>query len=306
MLVSSLSNNSLFFEILSSELKKFLIEVPYNSVSQFYEVLDKRRVDDRFGLSCVWQAYALGARLKDKGICDVSYYVDGRHVALICHADDEQYLIDPYLLHTVPIDISMFYSKNVDDSSGVVSAERVIKRESYAYPYRKLGDSGYRPAKLVTKFYPDRRELCLTYKKYSLSRGHYIISRAFTMDLDRAIATTPPDDAVVRLHLFHGEQNNLSIRIVHRKNHCMYELIYPIALYHRAPVDERHLIARDNNGKMIMADNLEAFRFVVNKMSESLCCSVTVLQSFVLEGVAIYEKYAPSTIDYSTFQLKDE
>ncbi|MCG8673527.1 MAG: hypothetical protein MI867_29335 [Pseudomonadales bacterium] len=297
MLTTSLTHSSLFFEILSRELKNFLVEVPYNSISQFYKAFNKQETDKRFGVSCVWQSYELGRRLTEKGICDVSYYVDGRHIALVCSTDEEEYLIDPYLLHTTPIEIYRRFDLDTDNP---------ITRESYAYPYRKTGKSKYKPAKVVTKYYPSSNEISLTYKRFSPSKEHYVPSRLFRLKLDNEFSTTPPDVNDFRHLLHHGEQNNLSIRIVHRKDYRMYELIYPVALHHRQPISENNLIARDNNGRMLRNDNSEAYAHLVRKLSDSIQCSSEELISFVLGGVEIYEEHAPDLIKHANFYIKDE
>lgn len=296
MISTALSNDSLFYEILSSEIKSFLIDVPYTSISQFYEYYENQHVDSRFGVSCVFQSYAFGKLLESKGICDVSYYVDGRHVALLCSAEGETFLIDPYLLHTSPIEIR---PKAINDHSDT------IRSESYAYPYRKQKNNN-KPSKLSANYYPEFNKVRLTYKKYSPCKEHYVISRMFTLDLNCTISSSPPSIDVVKPLLHHGEQNNLSIRMLHRKEHLMYELIYPIALYHSQAIDEGYLIARNNNGQLITTEDKSSFKSIINRMTESLECSESTLISFVLGGVAIYEKHAPKHIEYATLQMKDE
>lgn len=292
-----ISNISPFYAALNYELRKFLVEVPYTSVSQFYQFFGSRKADDRYGVSCVWQAYMLGTRLKQKKIGEISYYVDGRHVALICRSDNQQYLIDPYLLHTDPLEIKRGLSPESPDST---------RSSAHAYPFRHENNANCKPSKLAATYYADSNSVRLTYTKFSQSKNHYVISRTFNMDLNRNISDLPPPEQIVIPLLHHQEQNNLSIRIVHKQDHHIYELIYPIALYHNKPVDEANLVARDNNGKMHTFGETEQFHSILTNMSASLECSQKELTDFVLEGVEIYERNAPDVIPYSPFTIGNE
>lgn len=297
MINTALKNSSLLFEILSCELKSFLLDVPYNSISQFYEFFTEQTAESRFGVSCVWQSYEFGKRLHNRGLCDIDYYVDGRHVALICSTDDESYLIDPYLLHTTPIAINKPFSSETVEPS---------KNESFAYPYRTITKEQYKPSKLSTTFYPEFNRLRLTYKKYSPTKNHYVVSRVFNMDLEKKIPSRPPTrDQVIPL-LHHGEQNNLSIRLVHRESHELYELIYPIAHQHGKPIKFENLVARTNNGKVFTIEHSDVFSNHIDAMADSLQCPTQALIDFVLGGVAIYEQHAPQVIEYAELKLKDE
>jgi hypothetical protein len=297
MAESYISNISPFYAALNYELRKFLVEVPYTSVSQFYQFLGNRNADERYGVSCVWQAYMLGERLKQKKIGQISYYVDGRHVALICRSGNQQYLIDPYLLHTDPLEIKPNAVPESQDSN---------RSSAHAYPFRSEDNANYKPSKLAATYCANSNSVRLTYTKYSRSKNHYVISRAFNMDLNRNISDSPPPEQIVVPLLHHQEQNNLSIRIVHKHDHRIYELIYPIALHHNKPVDEVHLVARDNDGKMHTFGETDQFRSILTNMSASLECSPKELTNFVLEGVEIYERHAPEVIHYSPFTIGNE
>lgn len=291
------ADSSLLHEILSYELKKFLLEVPYTSISQFYQFFDKRPAAERFGVSCVWQSYLLGERLQKKGIADISYHVDGRHVAIVCRDHDQQYLIDPYLLHTTPLLIKR---------GSAVETPMGFKNESYAYPYRRSSGSGCKPAKLTLTHFEEANVVRLAYTRFSQTKNHYLVSRIFNLDLGHSIPPTPPTREIVMPLLHHGEQNNLSIRLLHKRDHHMYELIYPIALHHNKNIDSSHLLARDNDGRMHAFGDSARFNPIVSGMCESLDCTRQELLDFVLDGVAIYERHAPETIHYANFSIGDE
>lgn len=296
MFGTEISQHSLFFEMLSYELKSFLLDVPYTSVTQFHEFLGNQTIPQNFGVSCVWQAYLLGERLVEKGFADIRYLYDGRHVALIAEADGMQFLLDPYLLHTSPLFL--------DWKPAQARSEKTV--ESYAYPYRKVDGVGYKPSKLQVTQMDAADKLRLTYKRFSPSRGHYVAARVFNMSMSRLAPDTPPTPDIVKPLLHHGEQNNLSIRIVHRKDHCLYELVYPIALHHLDEVHAEHLLFRDNNGRLYPWSDKEIRATFLKRMAESIGATPSGIVDFVLEGARIYEAHAPVDIAYAPFTLKDE
>lgn len=291
------AQNSLIYEMLSYELKRYLLDVPYTSISQFYRFFKQENMDETFGVSCVWQTYGLGTRLREKGIDNIRYLYDGRHVVLICEAEGEAYLFDPYLLHTSPI----FLGTECD-----MAKSATMQCESFAYPYRKSSQQGYRPSKLQVTNTQGGDHYRLTYKRFSPTRGHYVASRVFNLSNDKKAPETPPSTDMVIPLLHHGEQNNLSIRVVHSKEHQTYELIYPIALYHKKPIIAENLILKDNNGHVIPWSDTAHKNHCLKKIAETLNVAALDLVDFVLGGVAIYEETAPCDIEYAKYTIGDE
>lgn len=274
---------------LADILHAFLIDVPYNSLSQFYQIFDNQSPPAHFGTSCVWQSYLLGDRiLASMDNCKLSYLNDNRHIALLCETGSRQYLLDPYLLHTTPIELPV---------------KRTERASSAAYPHRLDSDGNSRWGKLLAQ--RDDSILRLLYTRYSPIRKHSIIARAFHLDMSRHTPGKPPSSDFVRPLLHHGEQNNLSIRVVLRDSHEMAELIYPISLQHRQPVKHANLLARNNQGEFTPSGDA-AYREILKRMALSLGCSTNDLENFVLGGVTIYEQHAPDHINYSPYRIINE
>lgn len=279
--------------ILTQTLENLLIEVPYTSISQFYKVFENQTPPERFGVSCVWQSYLLGDRLREAGLdCEQTYLNDRRHIALLCTQGRRRFLLDPYLLHRVPIELS---------PDGEEHERR--RFEVPAYPNRCDDVGTTRSAKLVVDAHGTN--INLLYTRYSPERRHAVIARAFNLNTENQAGNKPPEGDFLKPLLYHGEQNNLSIRVILRDTLEMSELIYPIALLHGQPVQRDHLLVRNNQGQFIRADEA-GFPEAMVRMRDSLGCTADDLETFVLDGVNIYERHAPVHIDYAPYRIRND
>jgi len=283
---------ALLHEVLAFELKKTLFEVPYSSVSQFYSFVAGQDLPLHVGLSCVWQSYHLGESLRRKRLCDVSYLVDGRHVAVLCHDDGAYWLLDPYLLHIVPL------------SLGDLQAD--MQADVPAYPFRNAADGSSKPSRLRVEYAAAQRQLRLTYTRYSPSRRFYVTSRYFSFSLDRLAPAQAPAAADILPLLFHAEQNNLSIRIVSQDDHRLHEVIYPLALHAGQSPDASHLLVRDNIGRVYRATQSPHYDYGFHRVAKALRFDERRLREFMLDGASIYQAAAPSGIAYPPYAIKDE
>lgn len=276
-------------ETLSRMLADFLIDVPYNSISQFYRIFENQVPPQRFGTSCVWQSYLLGDRIRSSlKDCQLTYLHDGRHIALTCATRSRIFLLDPYLLHKDAIELP------VEDGE---------QSESRAYPDRKDAAGNDHPGRLLVR--RDANTLKLIYSRFSPTRLHPFIARAFHLDMADQAPQDPPEGEFIKPLLYHGEQNNLSIRMVLRESRDMAELIYPISVLHRQPVQKANLLTRDNQGRF-MSPTDPGHNTLLCRMSESLGCTTGELEDFVLEGVRIYERHAPKEIDYAPYKMTND
>lgn len=283
---------SLLHEVLAYELRKTLFEVPYSSVSQFYTFVAEQDLPRQVGLSCVWQSYHLGESLRRKHVCDVSYLLDGRHVAVLCHADGQYWLLDPYLLHTTPLAL------------GDLQSDSVV--EAPAYPFRNAQDGTSKPSRLKAEFAADVRQLRLTYTRYSPVRGFHVTSRYFSFALEKPAPDQPPPGRDIVPLLFHPEQNNLSVRIVSGDDHRLHEVIYPLALHADAEPDPSHLLVRDNAGRVYGPSQSPHYSFGFQRVARALRFDERRLRDFMLDAVAIYRRHAPPGISYPPYVIKDE
>lgn len=271
--------------ILKKALNDLLIEMPYNSISHLYQYFTSTTPDSRFGAACAWQTIELANRLKSLGAEELFFVRDHRHGALITACHGRLFLLDPYLMHIEPISLSkLFQSK--------------LGLEFIAYPMCQIRGISKQVSILHARFYAKRGVLSLKYKRLNLLTEEYQISHKFKFNLNQRLITRPSDDEIIHL-FFDPEQNNLSIRAINPIDKRVSQLIYPICLYHGDNlISEKRLVLKTNEGAIIKHQNKAVFENEVNKMCIGLRCSREELISFILGGVEIYEKHAPSRIAY--------
>ncbi len=268
-----------------------LYSVHYSSVTQYYEYLESRQVDRRFGTSCGFQALAVGRALEEAGIDDVRYYMDGRHAAVICRDDDgERYLCDPYLMHTTPISL--------------IEAARPEGVDVEAYPIT-IDENGVRhTSQLKVRYLESSNVISLQYLRLAAGSTKRTLSRYFRLRLDRPVEG-PPAPEEVRMMLFHPEQNNLSVRVIDPKHGAVISLIYPVCLYHglgRPSVEHLQIVTSEQSLPIAHSQTLP-FQTQLRRMARVLGVASDNLVQFVMEGVNIYERHAPASIQYHAYPV---
>lgn len=276
-------------------LADVIFDVPYCSVSQYYEYYGDAPAPAVFGVSCAWQTFEVGRRLAAAGCGPVSYLVDGRHVAAVTATAYGMDVYDPYLLHLEPLRLRLRDARA--DGTVVAACEAV--------PIRTTADGHRTPGRLRAVWAPQRNRLRLEYTRLSPSRGHHVVARMFSFATDRVLGAVPPPADVVRPLLLHPEQNNLSVRVVDREQRRVHELVYPLAGVHRAPSRADGLLTRDNQGRWARHGQL-AFDGVLRAMARTLDVGTGELVDFVLGGVDIYRRIAPADLALAPYSLEDE
>ncbi len=284
-------------DLFAVALTQVLHEVPYSSASQFYEYFGDAPADPRYGKSCAWQSFAVGARLVTLGGPVVRYHVDGRHVAAVAHSADGLVVLDPYLLHLEPLRLSL--DDRRPDGSVVAT--------SPALPVRVDSSGTPRPGQVRATWIPHRDRLKLEYRRFSPARGHHTVSRFFTLPTNSELRLVPPPAEVIRPLLVHPEQNNISVRVVDPADHHVREIIYPLgdpdAGSH--PVSASRLCARDNQGALVRHGR-PAFAVTVGAIARTLGASPADVLDFVLGGAEIHRRVAPADLQLSDYNLVDE
>lgn len=283
-------------ELLSDVLSEVLYAVPYSSASQFYEYFGDAPADARFGKSCAWQSFDVGDRLRALGGLTVRYYVDGRHVAAVLHGDDALVVFDPYLLHVTPLRLNRAQARS--NGSVVASVD--------ALPVRRDSAGLARPSQVRATWLPRQSRLKLEYLRFSPTRDHYVISRYFVLSTERELLAAPPPADVIRPLLVHPEQNNVSIRVVDRKDDQVRELVYPLTgTDARSPIEPAQLCARDNQGAIFRAGE-PGFAATVASVARALQVGADDLFDFVLGAARIYRRVAPADLQLPDYQLVNE
>ena len=275
-------------------LTQVLHEVPYCSASQFYEYYGDAPADPRFGKSCAWQSFEVGARLAALGGPPVRYLVDGRHVAAVVHTDDGLVVLDPYLLHTEPLRLPRADPR----------ADGAVVATSPALPIRYDADGTARPGRVKATWVPHRDRLKLEYQRFSPTRGHHLVSRFFTLPTDSELRLVPPPAEVIRPLLVHPEQNNISIRMLDPADQQVREIIYPLdgAAGETTPA---RLLTRNNQGALARHGD-PAFAATLGAIARHLQMSPTDVTDFVLGAADIHRRVAPADLQLPDYQVVDE
>lgn len=268
--------------LLTERYEQILFERPYSSVAQMHQFLGGVDPDPRFGASCVLQSLELAETLRADGFDDVVLHVDGRHVAVTCRCEGRPYLLDPYLLHAAPI--------LLDD---VMAASRGAFS---AYPIR-----GGVAAELRVRVYRTAPVVSLAHFVYDPVAAQLALNRHFKLRLDAAVDRGLSADDVKAV-LFHPEQNNLSIRVLDRRDLCLTDLIYPIAHHHGdALICEERLVCRTNEGTFAPYGSRDEFETLVSRICGAIGATREELVAFMLDGVRLYEEHAPAEIPYHPY-----
>jgi hypothetical protein len=270
-------------------LRDVIFDVPYTSVSQFYEYFGDAPAPSAFGASCAFQSFEVGRRLAEAGGPAVRYLVDGRHVAAVVVSEDGLEVLDPYLLHLEPLRLPLDHAR--PDGTVVASAS--------ALPFRQDALGRRQPGRVRAVWRPARGRITLEYTRFSPRRQHHVVSRFFTLATDRALREAPPPADVVRPLLLHPEQNNLGLRVADRGDGALREVVHPLT----GP--GQGLVARDNEGTLFRSGD-RGFTGVLAAVAQTLQLPPEDVVDHLLGGVALHRRVAPPDLDLPPYSLEDE
>lgn len=277
-------------------LDKALTGVPYNSATQILEYFAGETVPAPMGMSCAFQAFWVGAELERRCGRRPEYFRDGRHRAAVAVDGDVLTVLDPYLLHQVPLRLARHDA----------GTDGIVKVAVPAYPVREAADGRRLPSRVQAKWDVDTGALRLTYSRYSPRRDHFVIARAFAVAEDPGLTTIPPPAAEVRPRLLHVEQNNLSVRVLHPTSRHLHEVVLPLRGLDR--VDRRTpttLVSRNNQG-VVAPTATAAFERDLSLVAESVGCPSDEVVDFLMRAAATYLRAAPPTDRLAPYSLEDE
>ena len=257
-----------------------LTRMPYNSVTPVYQTAGII-VPDYFGDNCIGQAEAVINNLP-RSLAEKSFYlVDERHHLVITLIGEDYYLLDPYLMHKEPINISLQLRNGA------------LQQTYPAYPLEFNDRKEEMRSFISVNFLPDAHDTCTRFSlrkgRFSPSHDRYEIA-VFNFDLQNRIKErTAPDDPAIA---FHAEQTTLSIRYFDPKTAKVTHLIYPIATVLRRPIDLRYLYIKDAKGARISYLH-ERFSIEADALAAKLKCQgVYELLDFIIGGARIYQQRA--------------
>jgi hypothetical protein len=282
-------------ETLTLLLRETLLQVPYNSATQILEYFADRKLPDCMGMSCAWQTFWIAKKVGERTSAEATFLRDERHVAAIYRDQNRLAILDPYLLHQLPLCLS------------AAEAERGVIQDSVdAYPVRYDADGARRPSRLRASWDLRTHAIRLEYVRYSPRRGHNYVYRCFTLRPDAVLTEVPSPPEIVRVRLLHPEQNNFSIRVVHPISEELAEIVLPLAGVSRQnPATERDFVTKNNSGQVSRAGSA-GFDRDLRLVSEAVASSPRSLCELLLETAELYANVAPSDRKLAAYSLEDE
>ncbi|MFF3174643.1 hypothetical protein ACFVQ0_18725 [Streptomyces sp. NPDC057900] len=274
-------------------LVELLTSYPYNSASQLHEYFGDGPLPSAYGGSCAWQSFEAGRGVAERVGVEAEYRVDGRHVAAVYRDADGITILDPYLMHCLPLRL-----ERADAVDGDVSLT------VEAYPFRVRGDGSAAPSSVRVRWRLGDDSVRLNYLRFSPRRGHRVISRSFLMRPDRVLAEVPPDAGWVRPQLLHPEQHSVSVRVLHPGTRQLAELVMPLA---GRPLrgDSRSLISKDNQGAVARQGSRE-FDRDREVVADAVGVPGREIEEVLFKAAELHRAAAPDGLALAEYSLEDE
>jgi hypothetical protein len=259
-----------------------LKEVPYNSVSSVFNVA--REVPPAvFGGNCIWQVMQLRKRLLNEGVRGTYFLRDGRHHTLIVPSREALFLLDPYLMHKEPINLTEMLDS------------REKQRKFIAYPNVIDASGKVQKGYIAIVFEKDKHRFVIEKGRFNPNLSEYRVLRFF-FDLNcpkyRTLSLSNPSVA------FHPEQTSLSIRVLDIASGEVMHLIYPIHKFYNLPVNESHLYVKTNQCLVVPHSKSRDFNNSVSRIATTLNCTIEEMLRFMRRGVVLYNRLAPQDINF--------
>jgi hypothetical protein len=188
---------------MKEQLTQIILGTPYFSAGKLL-MAEGVRYNHNLGGNCVFQNTALAGRLRDQGGAPsfISSLSDRLHFATLCREGSQQYLLDPFLLHREPINLTKILKQKTE-------------KHYDAYPY-----TGGMPSRLVVR--PTSKST-FTIGLYVFKDGSYALSREYSYDLSSEFPRLPElDDPEIARTI----QRSLALRVIelsgklHKLNLC--------------------------------------------------------------------------------------
>ncbi len=267
--------------------------VPYNSGTQLLEYFAGRRFAPNVGMSCAFQSFHVAERVVALGGPTAVFLRDGRHVAASYRTDDEMVVLDPYLLHPVPLRVPLH-------------AHPGSRTAVDAYPWRSKSDGSSAPSRLEGSWDQDAQVLRLNYVRYSPTRGHNVLSRSFALPASSAFTDYPSPPAVVRERLLDPEQHSVSVRVVQAGEGLMSEAVLPLrGIGTDNPAVPHQIVTKDNAGS-VARPGTHAYQQAMAEVSDVTGMSTPDLVTLLLDAGRTYASAAPVGRDLPVYSLADE
>lgn len=259
-----------------------VINIPYSTVPMVYRLAHEKHLLKYKDTSCLGLSEILKSRLNKQGFKDIFFIRSNRHHALILKNNNEVYLLDPYLLHKEPINLT----KILDSKQ---------KKEKFeAYPLITTPSGEIKPSYLTVRC-QDPNIFSVEKGRYNCDLAKYQVTK-FSFNIQNAVRNLGRLD--MKKLLYDPEQTSLSIRFLDKANMTLTHLVYPInKAFPDKIIDKKLLFVKTNEGK-IFNYNDKNFDENLEKMSNQLECTTESLIDFMIQGVKDYFREAPAQLKF--------
>ena len=229
-------------------------------------MLDGQRPSKKFGSNCYEQARSLRNTLIAAGFSKaylVEDMINGRHRSVLCPIQEKLFLVDPYLMHCEPIDISTIVNSYSADSFPITRGEKSI------LTLRRQKD-----LITITKSWPYQNRI----DTFTIN-----ISNPCTHDLTRAQYFE---------RAFHPKQTTLSIRFLNTITGSVDYLAYPI---HANKPELAELYIQTSEGNVITQSDSATFNTKLEELTALIDSNNAEVIDFLHEAINLRKKLLEET-----------
>lgn len=272
-----------------------LVEMPYNSATEYHRVYGEGDPDARLGAACIYQTVDVARRAESLGAPPATLLQDERHVAAVFDDGGDVVVLDPYLLHTEPI---RFPASEVEAGSSSV--------EVRAAPVRHDAEGKERFARLSARYTAraDGYVIRLSYARFSPAKNATVLSRHFSL---RSSSRFAPDDFArdMTALLTHPEQTSVSVRAVSPDLRTTTEAILPLHGFAEREFGTGDIWLRSGQGAVFHGAD-ERAAGVWRQLETSLALDSLTLSNHLVGAARIYQHIADPARAVAPYSLDDE
>jgi hypothetical protein len=279
----------------SVALRRALLEIPYNSATQFHTYFGSGSPDSKFGAACIIQSIEVARLAVSLGASSPVLLQDERHVAAVFETDNELVVLDPYLLHGSPVRFSR-----------EEMAEGRATKTVAALPRRYDTDGQIREGRLTATYKAtnDGYAIRLVYSRYSPTKDQYVLSRHFTLRSTNSFDMSEFTSDLRGL-MTDPEQTSVSIRAVLPDLSGTAEAILPLNGFATNTFTRDDIWVRNSQGAMLNSDRRES-TIVWRQLEECTHLTQWEVEDHLLSAAGIYQTIANPSREVAPYRLENE
>ena len=280
---------------LSVALRRVLLEIPYNSATQFHTYFGGGSPDSKFGAPCIIQSIEVAQLAVSLGASSPLLLQDERHVAAVFEMENELVVLDPYLLHGSPVRFSR-----------EEMAEGRATKTVAALPRRYDTHGRIREGRLTATYRAthDGYTIRLGYSRYSPTKDQYVLSRHFTLRSNNSFDMSK-FTSDLRGVLTDPEQTSVSIRAVLPDLSGTTEAILPLNGFATKMFTRDDIWVRNSQGAILNSDRWES-TIVWRQLEECTQLTRWEVEDHLLSAAGIYQTIANPSREVAPYRLENE